>query len=112
MTRAMWRTVVGGGIAGLLAVVPAEAWPGESSTPQVSGTVKEVDARSKAITLVESNGTVTVTGETEIVKDGQRASLSDVREGDEVRASYSESGGSPQVTRIDVVGGPSYNDQG
>jgi Cu/Ag efflux protein CusF len=122
MTRARLLTVVGAGIAGLLAMVPSEARSGGSSSANepVSGTVEEVDTKNKAIALSGSHRTLTVTDQTQIVKDGQRATLSDVKEGDEVRASYSESGEAsysqsgeaPKVEKLDVIGGPSFTDQG
>jgi colicin import membrane protein len=108
MTRTRWLTVVGAGIAGLLAVAPAEARAGGSSTSEVSGTVDAVDPTSHELTLAGSDETLTVTDETQIVKDGARAALSDVKEGDEVRASYSESG---DVTSLEIVGEP-FTDAG
>jgi Cu/Ag efflux protein CusF len=112
MTRTTWRTVVGAGIAGLLAVVPAEARSGDSSTSEISGTVKTVDSGKREVTLAGSDGALIVKDGTQILKDGHRATLSDVREGDEVRASYSNSGDTLEVSRLEVVEAPAFNDQG
>lgn len=111
-TRTTWLTVVGAGIAGLLAVVPAEAWSDGATTPEVSGTVKDVDPGKNEVTLAGSAGTLTVTDDTQIVKDGYRAGLSDVKEGDEVRASYSGSGDTQHVQKLEVAGAPTFTDQG
>ncbi len=42
-----------------------------------------------------------VSDSTQVMKNGQPASLSDIKEGDQVRASFSPTG---QVDRIDVMG--------
>ncbi len=112
MTRTTWLTVLGAGIAGLLAVLPAQARSGEASASEISGTVKSVDPATKEVTLAGSDGTLSVTDDTQIVKDGRPAALSDVREGDEVRASYSGSGETTQVMKLEVVEAPSFNDEG
>jgi Cu/Ag efflux protein CusF len=112
MTRTRWLTVVGAALAGLLAVVPAEARSGGSSTSAVSGTVKNVDPAKNEVTVAGSHGTLTVTDETQIVKDGQRAALADVHEGDEVRASYSGAGDTLHVSRLEIVGAPTFTDEG
>ncbi len=112
VTRTTWLTVVGAGIAGLLAMVPAEARSGGSSTSEISGTVKSVDSATKEVTLAGSDGTLSVNDDTQIVKDGRPAALSDVREGDEVRASYSGSGETTQVIKLEVVEAPTFNDEG
>jgi len=112
MTRTTWLTVVGAGIAGLLSVVPAEARSGGSSTSEISGTVKNVDPGKNEVTLAGSDEALTVTDDTQIVKGGHRAALSDVKEGDEVRASYSGSGDTLQVSRLEIVDEPSFTDQG
>jgi hypothetical protein len=44
-----------------------------------------------------------VTDSTRVMKDGQSASLSDIKEGDQIRASYSGSGDTLMVSRIDVM---------
>jgi hypothetical protein len=116
MTRTRWLTVMGAGLAGLLAVVPAEARAGRARAPEVRGTevrgtVDGVDPASNELTLAGKRSALTVTDETRIVKDGRRAALSDVREGDEVRASYDASGQTQQVTRLEVMG-PTFTDQG
>jgi Cu/Ag efflux protein CusF len=111
MTRTRWLTVTGAGLAALLAVVPAEARSEDPSASEVSGTVERVDRGSKELTLAETGGALTVTPETQIVKGGQRAALADVRQGDEVRASYTESGNTLHVTRIEIVE-PPFTDHG
>jgi hypothetical protein len=110
-TRTRWLTVAGAGIAGLLAVVPAKARPAAPEGPALSGTVGDVDRARNEITLVESGEKLAVTAETSVVKDGAPATLAEVQEGDEVRASYSESGGAMRVSRIEVVKDP-FTDRG
>ena len=55
---------------------------------------------SRSRTATRSSRSATARGS---MKDGQSASLSDIKEGNQVRASYSGSGDTLQVSRIDVM---------
>src|SRR5512138_3487331 len=89
MRRMRWLTMAGIAIAGLFVAVPARARSTSgSSTSELNGTVEKLDRASKEMTLAESGGKLTVSDETQILKDGRRAAFSDVKEGDVVRASY------------------------
>jgi Cu/Ag efflux protein CusF len=71
---------------------------GSTSQNQVTGKVGKIDKTNKEITL-----SLKVSDSTQVTKDGQRASLTDIKEGDQVRASFSGSGESLQVTEIEVM---------
>ena len=71
-----------------------------SSGNQVTGKVDKVDRSSNQLTLQ-----LRVSDSTQVMKDGHTASLSDIKEGDHVRASLSSSG---QVQRIDVMSSGSH----
>ncbi|HSD19727.1 MAG TPA: hypothetical protein VLC54_06810 [Anaeromyxobacter sp.] len=76
---------------------------GKSSKNELTGTVEKFDRESKELTLQNSDKKLKVSDSTRVMKDGQSASLSDIKEGDQVRASYSGSGDTLQVSRIDVM---------
>jgi hypothetical protein len=61
----------------------------------VTGKVDKLDKSKNQLSLQ-----LKVSESTQVMKDGQTASLSDIKEGDQVRASFSSSG---QVERIDVM---------
>jgi hypothetical protein len=67
---------------------------GAAGQSQITGKVDKVDQSKKELSLK-----LKVDEGTQIMKDGQRATLSDIKEGDQVRASFSGS----QVQRIDVM---------
>jgi hypothetical protein len=69
-----------------------------SSRNQIEGKVDKFNQSSKELTL-----SLKLSDSTQVTKDGQRATLSDIKEGDQVRASFSGSGESLQVTRIEVM---------
>jgi hypothetical protein len=93
-----------------------------TSKQNVMGTVDKVDASSNQLSIQPKIDTgmhsktdsgmqsmnesirLKTSSSTQVTKDGQKATLSDVKEGDEVRASLSPSG---TVQRIDVVSGSS-----
>jgi hypothetical protein len=71
---------------------------GSASSPgssQVTGKVDKLDRTSNQLSL-----RLNVSDSTQVMKNGQPATLSDIKEGDQVRASFSPSG---QVDRLDVV---------
>jgi Cu/Ag efflux protein CusF len=72
---------------------------GTMSQNQVTGKVDKFDQMNKELTL-----SLKVSDSTQVTKDGQPASLTDIKEGDQVRASFSGSGESLQVTEIEVIG--------
>ena len=133
MKRLGWGVVAGLGLAGLLVAAPlayAEgAASGESKTSddtsmgtstgsaageagtgtamsgkELTGTVEKFDQSSKELKLTNSDKKLKVSDSTQVTKDGQKASLSDIKEGDQVRASYSGSGDTLEVITIEVMG--------
>jgi Cu/Ag efflux protein CusF len=71
---------------------------GAMSQNEVTGKVDKFDQSSNELTL-----SLKVSDSTQVKKDGQTASLSDIKEGDQVRASFTGSGESLQVTEIEVM---------
>ncbi len=65
---------------------------------EVTGKVDKFDQAKKELTL-----RLPVSDDTQVTKDGKRATLSDIKEGDQVRASFSGSGDQLKVNRIDVM---------
>ncbi len=65
---------------------------------EVTGKVDKFDQTKKELTL-----RLPVSDDTQVTKDGKRATLSDIKEGDQVRASFSGSGDKLKVNRIDVM---------
>ena len=88
---------------------PATVTPGErTTTDQFEGAVKNVDPG--AGTLQVSYGplglfrrTMEVTDRTVIRVDGREATLSDIREGEKVKASYERHDTKNVATRVEVV---------
>ncbi len=75
-----------------------------SSGQQVTGKVEKFDQTKNQLSLQ-----LKVSDSTQVMKDGQKASLSDIKEGDQVRASLSSTG---QVQRIDVMSSGSSGSSG
>ncbi|WP_242345584.1 hypothetical protein [Anaeromyxobacter terrae] len=73
------------------------------SKNELTGKVEKFDRDTKELTLANSDKKLKVSDSTRVMKDGQRASLSDIKEGDQVRASFSGTGDTLQVNRIDVM---------
>jgi Cu/Ag efflux protein CusF len=69
-----------------------------SGTNEVTGKVEKFDKANKELTL-----SLKVSDTTQVTKDGQSASLTDIKEGDQVRASFSGSGDTLEVTQIEVM---------
>lgn len=69
----------------------------------MTGTISRVDADKNTIEL-QGDRRLKVDSSTEIRRDGQKASFSDLHEGDEVRASFA-SDDRTNVKRIDVMSG-------
>jgi Cu/Ag efflux protein CusF len=74
-----------------------------SGKNELTGTVEKFDRESKELTLQNSDKKLKVSDSTRVMKDGKSGSLSDIKEGAQVRASYSGSGDTLQVSRIDVM---------
>ncbi|BDG06462.1 hypothetical protein [Anaeromyxobacter oryzae] len=74
-----------------------------ATSQQLTGTVKKFDKDSKELTLSDSDKKLRVSDDTQIMKDGQQGSISDIKEGDQVRASYSGTGDTLQVNRLEVM---------
>jgi len=70
---------------------------------QLTGTIQKFDKDSKELTLANSDKKLKVSDDTKVMKDGQKGSLSDIKEGDQVRASYSGTGDTLQVTTLEVM---------
>jgi Cu/Ag efflux protein CusF len=72
----------------------------------INGPVKAVDPMAKTVTvgwLLGLFGTkLQVNDDTQIAIEGSKASLTDIREGDEVKASYESQGGKNIARSIDV----------
>jgi len=71
---------------------------GAAGQHEITGKVEKLDRTKKELSL-----RLKVSDDTQVMKDGQRASLSDIKEGDQVRASFTGSGDTLQVQRIDVM---------
>ena len=92
---------------------------GSMGSPQVSSTgtelagkVQKIDLQSNELTIANSNKTLKLSKDTKIHKDGQKAKISDIKEGDLVRASFSGSGDTLHVKRLDVVSAGPMNPSG
>jgi hypothetical protein len=69
---------------------------------QLAGRIDRIDRSTNTLTL--DGRMLKMDSSTEVTKDGSRATLSDVKEGDQVRASFSGSGDTLNVQRIEVMG--------
>lgn len=76
---------------------------GDASSQHLVGTVEKFDQASKELTLANSDKKLKISDDTTVMKDGQQATVSDIQEGDQVRASFSGSGDTLQVSRIEVM---------
>jgi hypothetical protein len=74
-----------------------------TSTADVKGKVQSIDSSKNAVTLT-SGKKITLDPNAEVTKDGQSASLSDVKQGDDVRASYAP-GSKKIATKLSVTSG-------
>jgi hypothetical protein len=75
-----------------------------ASKQHVTGTVGKIDQTNNQLSLQ-----LKVNSSTQVMKDGQKASISDIKEGDQVRASLSPSGA---VQRIDIMSSGSTGSSG
>jgi hypothetical protein len=81
---------------------------GTAATNQVWGKVEKFDPDAKTLSLEDSDKKLKVTDQTRISKEGSAIPPSLIKEGDEVRASYSGSGDADvvEVTAIEVMPEP------
>ena len=81
--------------------------PGSKSTSghshMLHGRVQSFDRSNNTLTLAGSDKTLKVDSTTQVMKDGSRASIDDIEEGDDVRASYSGSGDTLTARKLDIM---------
>ena len=82
--------------------------PAVPAAGSLEGQVKKVDLTDGTVRVATGwfglvRRTLSVTGETQVQVDGRKATLMDVSEGAEVKASYEVRDGKNVATRIDVV---------
>jgi hypothetical protein len=65
---------------------------------EVTGKVERFDEQSRQLTL-----SLPVSETAQVMKDGQQAELGDIQEGDEIRASFTGTGETLEVNRIEVI---------
>ena len=82
---------------------------GQAATAKVVGTKtvagRIADVSQDRMTLKTTDGTpmnLRVTTSTKVTVDGKKGSVESLRQGDEVRASYAQSGGSATAMKLDV----------
>jgi Cu/Ag efflux protein CusF len=83
-----------------------------STGTELSGKVEKIDRQSNELTIANSGKKLKLSNDTKVHKDGQKASISDIKEGDLVRASFSGSGDTIHVKRLDVVSAGPMNPSG
>lgn len=76
-----------------------------SAGSQLSGKVETYDRANRTLSLANSDKLLRVTDDTQVFKGGDRVSPGQIMEGDEVRASFTGSGDTLEVVRIDVTAG-------
>jgi hypothetical protein len=69
----------------------------------LQGKVESFDRTNNTLMLSGSEKTLKVDSSTKVMKQGSRATLDDIKEGDQVRASYSGSGETLQVKSLDIL---------
>ncbi len=69
----------------------------------LQGKVEKFDRSKNTLTLSGSDKTLKVDSSTMVMKNGLSATLDDIKEGDEIRASYSGSGNTVKVKSLDIV---------
>ncbi|HTP28339.1 MAG TPA: hypothetical protein VMK12_22125 [Anaeromyxobacteraceae bacterium] len=84
--------------------MPGDIQPSsKASGKSLHGKVENFDRTQNTLTLSGSSKTLKVDPNTKVMKNGSKATLDDIQEGDEVRASYSGSGTTLQVKSIDIM---------
>jgi Cu/Ag efflux protein CusF len=81
--------------------------PSTSSTSghfdALTGKVERFDRSNNELTLAGSDRKLKLDSSTKVMRDGSRASIDDIKEGDQVRASYSGAGDTLQVKSLDIT---------
>jgi hypothetical protein len=91
--------VSGAGTAGATSST-AGAVTGQS---ELTGKIETYDRQTRTLTLSNSDQKLTLGDNTQVMKNGEPAAPGDLMEGDEVRASYSGSGDSIQIQKLEVL---------
>ena len=102
MRTNVWSAIAGAGIAALLVAPPVAraSTASEDTQPKtVTGTIEKIDPNTNTVTLDTYDKQLKLGRETKVTKDGAKISASDLREGDEVRASYA----APSTDTYDVT---------
>jgi hypothetical protein len=102
MRTNVWSAFAGAGIAALVVAAPVAraSTASEDTQPKtVTGTIEKIDPSTNTVTLDTYDKQLKLGRETKVTKDGAKISASDLREGDEVRASYAL----PSTDTYDVV---------
>lgn len=69
----------------------------------LSGKVQRFDRSKNELTLSGSDRKLKLDSTTKVMRDGARASIDDIKEGDQVRASFSGSGDTLEVRSLDIT---------
>jgi Cu/Ag efflux protein CusF len=69
----------------------------------LTGKVQQFDRSTNELTVAGSDQKLKIDSSTKVMRDGSRASIDDIKEGDQVRASYSDSGDTLQVKSLDIT---------
>jgi hypothetical protein len=100
----MRRAAVAAALLAVAALAPALA-AGDDATHTASGLVLAVDEAGIVVRRsAEPDLRLTVDPATQVARDGQNTSVSDLRPGEEVRAAYEETNGVAKAIRIDAQG--------
>lgn len=85
---------------------PGASQATRAGVQEVTGKIEEFDRQGRILTIENSQQKLTLTDDTQVLKDGEPASIGDLMEGDEVRASFSApaSGDTVEVERVEVLG--------
>lgn len=84
-----------------------QAATGQAATGELTATGQVVRASDDELVLRQAGEQelkLKVSDDTPVMMDGRQASVSDLKEGTQVRASYQEQGGTPQAIRIEAQG--------
>jgi len=69
----------------------------------LQGKVEKFDRSKNTLTLSGTDKTIKLDSSTKVMKDGSSATLDDIKEGDQVRASYSGSGNTVKAQSVDIT---------
>lgn len=73
---------------------------------QLVGTIGSVDAANRMVELSSSSVRLRLQPDAQIVRNGHRASVQDLRKGDRVRATYTGARASPDVRALEATSNP------